>query len=74
MNQYYECPQTVINDFLLHNQKLYANVTIIKFELVWKRKYVLTFWTLQKNYNPREVFCKKSQSIYWFLYECNTGI
>ena len=33
-----------MNDFLLPNQTLCVNVTIIKFELVWEGKYVTITW------------------------------
>ena len=38
-----------MNDFLLLNQNISANVTIIKFELVWEEKYVtIICWRYRK--------------------------
>ena len=33
-----------MNDFILPNQQLCANVTVIKFEFVWEGKYVTIIW------------------------------
>ena len=39
------------DDLLLHNQKLCANVTIIKFKLVWERKCVIIKLKIQVSYS-----------------------